>query len=90
MDVIMKETLNMEFEKGDVLISTDSNTHLLIQYLEYDKDDKSVFTVFDLNKLEIRYYDTYEEFDDEFPIMKIIHHVDYDIVEKGAISYEPR
>lgn len=90
MDIILKETLNMEFQVGDILVSTDSNVHMLIEYSEYDKDGKSVFNVFDMNKLEVRNCDNYEEFDDRFPIMKIIHHTEYDIVEKGAIKYEPR
>lgn len=53
-------------EVGNVLVSEDKDIHLIVEH----NNDPNSFVVFDLEKNVIRFYDSFEDFDEDFPTYK--------------------
>lgn len=86
MNIILKNQWDLNFEVGDIIISNAKNHFLLIVYSEYGKDGVNQFSVFNLDSGKISDYRTYDDFEEDYPILRVLHSSEYDIYEKGVIN----
>ena len=89
MNVVLKEydPQEFEFDKGDIIISTNGIKHLLIDFLENGENDygddapDQIFKVLNLDTYEIKDYIKVILFEDDYPINRVLKDYDYKIVE---------
>jgi len=76
-----------EFNKGDLLISTNGTKHLLIDFLENGENDydeeapEQIFKVINLDTYEVKDYIKVILFEDDYTIQRVLKEDNYKIVE---------